>query len=258
MPKDKINSYNIKSGGSFTIDTTNGEMRSIPTSYTFGNDISHGEIDNSIKRVQQSSRVEHIKMNHNMSVDGTSQTSVGGVWQDVGSPELHTGQAQRAATATNKELYALISNYPDRDDGKPIFVPFPDIAQCMEEAEQITAELMPIDLPTISSPMDIPKWIAAYSASLIAQNTINKKFQLEIAAAIAIEKQMKQIETQKKYLVDKYGEEMYMTLFKSQVEAGAVYTKDFNDYSITKQDIYEAAFAEGKAERRNAFAAKIG
>ena len=117
---------------------------------------------------------------------------------------------------------------------------------------------MPIDLPTISSPMDIPKWIAAYSAQLIAQNTINKKFQLEIAAAIAIEKQMKQIETQKKYLVDKYGEEMYMSLFKAQVEAGAVYTKDFNDYSITKQDIYEAAFAEGKAERRNAFAAKIG
>jgi hypothetical protein len=34
----------------------------------------------------------------------------------------------------------------------------------MEEAEQITAELMPIELPTISSPMDIPKWIAAYSA----------------------------------------------------------------------------------------------
>jgi folylpolyglutamate synthase/dihydropteroate synthase len=72
MPKDTINSYTIRSGGNFTIDSTNGEIKSIPTSYTFGNDISHGEIDNSIKRVQHLSRVEHIKTNHNITVDGTS------------------------------------------------------------------------------------------------------------------------------------------------------------------------------------------
>lgn len=258
MPDDTINSYTIRSGGNFTIDSSKGEMKQIPTAYTFGNDISHGEIDNSIKRVQELQKVEHIKLNHNLSVDGTSQSCVGGLWTDVGSPSLHTGQAQRAATATNRELYALLSNYPDRDDGEPIWRPFPDYMECMEEAEQITAEMMPIELPSIKTPLDIPKWIGAYVAGLVMQNTVNRKFQLEIAQMIALEKRQRQIDEQEEYLTDKFGKEIYMALYKANVEAGAIYKKEFNDYTITTEDIQNAAFSDGKTERRNAFAAKIG
>lgn len=258
MPKDTINSYTIRSGGNFTIDSTNGEIKSIPTSYTFGNDISHGEIDNSIKRVQHLSRVEHIKTNHNMTVDGTSQNSTGGIWNDVGSPSLHSGHAQRAATSLNKELYALISNYPDRDDGKPLFSPFPNITECLKEARQITAQQTEPNLPTIKSIQDISLWITAYTSNLVQQNTKNISLQMETAGKLVIEKQQKQIERQKEFLVNKFGEEMYELIYKKQVEAGAIFDKDYNDYSITTNDVHQAAFDKDKSDKRNAFAAKIG
>ena len=258
MPEDTINSYTIRSGGNFTVDSTKGEMKQIPTSYRFGNDISQGEIDNSIRRVQELQKVEHVKINHNFNVDGTSQTCVGGTWCDVGSQSLHTGQAQKAAAATNKELYALIANYPDRNDGEPLWKPFPDLEQCMDEAKQITAEMNPIELPTIKTPSDILKWGQVYVSGLIEQEMLNKKLQLQIAAKIALEKRDRQIKEQKEYLVNKFGEEMYISLFKAKVEAGAIYKKEINDYTITTEDIQKAAFSDGKTERRNAFAAKIG
>lgn len=258
MSQEKINTYTINGPGSFTIESDKGNIRTIPTSYSFGNDISHGEIDNSIKRVQHLQRSEHITMNHNMTVEGTAQNQVGGIWYDVGSPELHTGQAQRAATMTNKELYSLISNYPDRDDGEPIYIPFPSLTECLKEAEQITSEQTAPNLPTISTPTDIAKWIGAFAAHIGNQITQDRSKQMAMAAQLMVEKKEKQIQEQKKYLTEKYGEVMYETLFKAQVEMGAVYNKPYNNYSVTKQDIYQAAFADGKAEKRNAFAAKIG
>ena len=66
------------------------------------------------------------------------------------------------------------------------------------------------------------------------------------------------VKEQKEYLVNKFGEEMYISLFKAKVEAGAIYNKEINDYTITTEDIQKAAFSDGKTERRNAFAAKIG
>ena len=72
MSQEKINTYTINGPGSFTIESDKGNIKTIPTSYSFGNDISHGEIDNSIKRVQHLQRSEHITMNHNMTVEGTA------------------------------------------------------------------------------------------------------------------------------------------------------------------------------------------
>lgn len=256
--KPKITNYTIDGPGSYRIHSTNGTTSSFPTTYSFDNDISHGEIDNSIKRVQHLQKAEHIKMNHNMTVNGTSQTSSGGSWRDVGSPELHIGHSQRSASATNAKLYALISNYPDRDDGEPIYVPFPSITDCLKEAEKITAEQSPIELPSIASPTDIPKWIAAYVSYIGNQVTKDRSQQMLIAAQLAAEKRQKQIDDQKKYLTEKFGEEMYNLYFRAKVEAGAIYNKPHNPCTITRQDVYQATFADGLAERRNAYTAKIG
>ena len=51
---------------------------------------------------------------------------------------------------------------------------------------------------------------------------------------------------------------MYVTLFKAQVEAGAIYFKEELPYTITKEDIYNAALLDGKAEKRAAWARKVG
>lgn len=256
--KDKILNYEIDGPGSFYIKSELGEIHSSPTSYSFSNDLSGGVICNSTRREQHLQKAEHIKINHNLTVDGTSQQSSGGQWIDIGTPTLHTGHPQKAAQMTNKELYALISSYPDRDNGEPIFVPFPSPQECMEEAKKITAEMTEFDLPACGSTSDIPMWIAAYARGIAIQNLANIELQMIVASLIAVEKQQKQIETQEKYLTEKYGEEMYIALFKAQVEKGFVYCKDMWDYTVTKDDLYTSAFADGKAERRNAFAAKIG
>ena len=39
---------------------------------------------------------------------------------------------------------------------------------------------------------------------------------------------------------------------------GAVYTKDYNKYSITVSDVYDAAFSEDRAITRNANLAAMG
>ncbi len=67
-----------------------------------------------------------------------------------------------------------------------------------------------------------------------------------------------QIEQQKKYLVEKYGEELYELMFKKLVENGAVFTKDNVEYDITKEDLFKAAFSDDKAQKRNSYNSKIG
>ena len=256
--KDEVLYYNIDGPGSFTIKSKQGVVNSSPTSYQFSNGQSIGTIGNSLKREQHLQKVEHIKINHNFTVDGTSQQSTGGQWIDVGSSTLHTGHPIRGANSTNDELYTLLTNFPDRDDGEPILVPFPSPQECMEEAEKITAEMTEFDLPACGSTSDIPSWIAAYTRGVVMQNTINKELQIQVAALIAAEKMQKQIEAQQKYLTEKYGEEMYIALFKAKVEQGYVYTKEMWDLKITKDDLFTSTFTDGKSEKRAAFAAKIG
>lgn len=256
--KDKILYYDVDGPGSFTIKSEGGIVHSSPTSYDFSNGQSIGSIGNSLKREQNLQKVEHVKINHNFTVEGTSQQSTGGQWIDVGSSTLHSGQPQKGANAVNDEVYTLLTNFPDRDDGEPILVPFPSPKECMEEAEKITAQMTEFDLPACGSTSDVPQWIAAYTRGVVTQNVINKELQVKVAALIAVEKKERQIATQQKYLTEKYGEEMYIALFKAKVEQGYVYTKEMWDFQITKDDLFTSTFADGKSEKRNAFAAKIG
>ena len=254
----EVTDVQIHSPGSYTIRTENGNIESTPTKYSFNNDLSRGSINNSMERLSALQTSQNITLNHNLTVGGSSQTNVGGLWSDVGSYTLHTGAHQRMATSTNDELFALLSQYPDRDDGEPIYNPLPNYEYNYEKAGQITAELMGIELPTITSLLDVPKWIAAWTAGLIAQNTMNVQLRTAIALQMTKEDLDEQIKIQKKYLVDKYGEEMYTLFYKAKVEAGAVYLKRFRPYSITKDDLYSATLGEGKCEKRNAHLAKLG
>lgn len=254
----KIKSYDIKGPAHFTVTTENGTITGTPTSWTFNNDISQGNIDNSTQRNQCLQKSEHIKLNYSLAVDGTAQTSYGGVWIDVGSPELHSGDAAKAAMAQNVNLYALLTQYPDRDDGEPVYVPFPNFDQCLEKAQNITDEQKPCILPTITQPKDIVKWAAAYTDYQAENLAANEAKKLMIALQIEQEEIKKQQDTQKEYLTNKYGEEVYELFYKQKVEMGAVYTKDYNKYSITVSDVYDAAFSEDRAITRNANLAAMG
>ena len=198
-------------------------------------------------------------MDNNLTVDGTSQTMCGGMWHDVGNPRLHSGQAQKAAAAINKELYALLCSYPDRNTGEPSYH-VPDIKDTLKRAEKkVTDDEGAIIMPSITKLSDVTKWISAYSEHIEQKLTLDRKKQIQVAAKMCQEEFEEQKERQKQFLVEKYGEEMYNTLFKAKVEAGAVYNDPLNThYATTKEDLYEAAITDGKAERRNAFAAKIG
>lgn len=254
---DRIINTTVDGPGSYRITTTNGTITSSPTQYTFDNDISHGNINNSIARVMQLQKAEQITLNHNLSIGGTSQTSARGVWEDVGTQDLHAGHAAIGATETNDELFALIAQYPDRDDGEPIYK-LPDMAECLDEAANITAESTAAELPTITRPLDVAKWVGAWTSHITKQITSNKKEQITLAAQIYKIKLDEQIKVQKEYLVEKYGEEMYNLFFKIKVEAGAVYQKDYLPYTITKKDILQAAIVDGKEEKRLAYQAKLG
>lgn len=81
---------------------------------------------------------------------------------------------------------------------------------------------------------------------------------MAVAAQIYKKKLDMQIKTQEDYLVEKYGKEMYDLYFKLNVEAGAVYQKDYIPLSITKKDVLQAAIVDGKAEKRLAYQAKLG
>lgn len=254
---ERIINSSIKAPGSYTITTSNGTISSSPTLYTFDNDISHGNINNSTSRMTELQKAEQITLNHNLSVGGTSQTMANGVWEDVGSQELQIGHAAIGATSTNDELFALISQYPDRDDGEPIYI-LPDMAECIDEAMQVTSRMKAVELPTIKRPSDIALWIGAWAAKMGEQITSNKQEQMAVAAQIYKKKLDIQIKTQEDYLVEKYGREMYDLYFKLNVEAGAVYQKDYIPLSITKKDVLQAAIVDGKAEKRLAYQAKLG
>lgn len=173
--ENKILNVKIPGPGSYEVETTNGKMTSSPTQYTFDNDLSKGSFSNSLQREQSLKKVEHVKLNHNFTVGGTSQSSVGGIWVDVGSQDLHTGHAQTMAASTNAEIAALLAQYPVPDDTKPDFNPLPNVADNLVKASNMTAEsTMSIPLPTITKPSDIPIWMAAWTANIqnqIASNT---------------------------------------------------------------------------------------
>lgn len=201
--------------------------------------------------------MDQITLNYNHSVGGTSQTITNGSWEDVGSKELQDGLSARGATATNDELFAVIAQYPNRDDGEPIYR-LPDMAQCIDEAVKITSELSASELPTIKRPEDIIKWAAAWTAYIAEQIAANKKEQLIMAAKIYQIKLDEQIRAQEKYLKEKYGDEMYNLYFRMNVEAGAIYMKDYIPCNVTKKDLLKAGIIDGKAEKRNAHLRKLG
>lgn len=251
--------WEIKGPGTFTVLSNNGKIEGSMASYTFDNDIAKGNIGNSIVREQNLIKSEHIKLDSCTVVDGTHQFSAGGAWFDYGTPELHLGLAQKGVAATNLELYALMTQYPDRDDGQPLYNPLPNLSQNLEKAEKkITASQPPMVYPTISNLTTAGQWVSSVASGIAQSITSNKKEQLKVAAEMTVADLEDQIERQKKYLVDKYGEEMYVTLFKAQVEAGAIYFKEELPYTITKEDIYNAALLDGKAEKRAAWARKVG
>ena len=106
--------------------------------------------------------------------------------------------------------------------------------------------------------MDIPKWIAAWTKGLVAQNTVNSQARTAIAMQMTKEDLDEQIKVQETHLKEKFGEEIYNLYYKTQIEAGGVYLKQMNPYTITKDDLYSATLGEGKCEKRNAHLAKIG
>lgn len=256
----KITGYDVKSAGSFTINTNNGEINSIPTSYSFRNDISSGEISNSIKRIKLHSLSEDVSLNYNVNVNGTSQMSSNGCYEFVGSRRLQDGYAQRAASSINDDLYALIAQYPNRNTGEPIWNPLPNLTECAKKAEKVTAAGQPVELPTIKVPSDIGKWAAAWTAHMGQQLTANRTEQMQVAAQMVIEEKDAQIKEQKKYLTEKYGEEIYNLYFKTNVEAGAIYTIPNPPYSIERKDVVQALIGSGGnnlAEKRNAYTKEL-
>ena len=255
----KILNVKIPGPGAYEVETNNGTLKSSPTQYNFDNDLSRGSFSNSLERHQSLKKVEHVKLNHNFTVGGTSQSSVGGIWVDVGSRELFTGQAQTMVASTNAEIAALLTQYPEPNDSEPEYNPLPNIADNIVKASNMTAESQfNIPLPTITKPADIPIWIAAWTANIQNQATSNAAETAKIAAVMTVEQLDEQIKRQEKYLTDKYGEDLYKLLFKKLVENGAVYTKDMVASDITKEDLYKAAFSDDKAQKRNTYAAKIG
>ena len=251
--------WDIKGPGTFSVTSNNGTIEGSMASYKFDNDISKGTIGNSITREQNLIKSEHVKLDSCIVVDGTHQFSAGGAWFDYGTPELHLGIAQKGVASTNLELYALMTQYPDRDDGQPIYNPLPNLSQNLEKAEKkVTASQEPMVYPTISNIKTAAQWASTVTSGIAKSVTANKKEQLKVAAEMTVADLEHQIETQKKYLVDKYGEEMYTLLFKAQVEAGAIYFKEELPYTITKEDIYNAALLDGKAEKRAAWERKVG
>ena len=62
---------------------------------------------------------------------------------------------------------------------------------------------------------------------------------------------------QKKLLVARYGEEAYDLYFRAGVESGLIYIKDELPWAVTKDDLYRAALADGKANRRTSWEAKV-
>lgn len=256
----KITGYDIKSAGAFNINTNNGEIKSIPTSYTFRNDISSGEISNSIKREKLHSLSKDIALNYSVNVNGTSQMSSNGSYEIVGSRRLQDGHAQRAASSINDDLYALIAQYPNRFTGEPIWNPLPNLSECLKQAEKVTAAGKPAELPTIKTPADIPVWTAAWTAHMGQQLTANRTEQLQVAAQMVVDEKNAQIKEQKDYLTEKYGEEIYNLYFKANVEAGAVYTATRPPYSIDRKDVVQAYLGDGNnklAEKRNAYAKEL-
>lgn len=256
--QQEVTSVKSNGYGSVEIQDTYGKTNTDYTLYQFNNDMRKGSISNSKDTLSSLEKVDQITLNYNQTVGGTAQTSANGAWEDIGSKALHDGLSARGATAVNDELFALISQYPNRDDGEPIYK-LPDMAQCVDEAvARITAESSPVSLPTITRPTDIAKWLAAWTSQMASQLTSNKAAQLAMAAKIYEEKLAEQIKTQKEYLVKKYGEEIYNLYFKIQVEAGAVYMKDYYPCTVTRKDLLQAGISDGKAQKRNAHLKNLG
>jgi len=46
------------------------------------------------------------------------------------------------------DLYALLVQYPNRDDGEPIYNPLPNVAENLKKAEKkVTGNQKPMELP---------------------------------------------------------------------------------------------------------------
>lgn len=252
-------SWHVQGPGTFTVTSNNGVVQGSMATYTFNNDISNGAIGDGIVREQNLIKSQHIKLDDCIVVDGTHQGSYGGAWIDYGTPELHTGVSQMGAQKVNMELYTLLCQYPDRDDGQPLFNPLPNLSQNLEKAEKkVTGAQQPMVLPTISDATSLAVWVATVATTFASNLASNKAAQVAIAAQMTAEDLARQIKQQEEYLTDKYGEEIYKLLFKAQVEAGAVYFKEELPYTITKEDLYNAALSEGKAEKRAAWLKRVG
>lgn len=251
--------WEIKGPGNFTVTSNNGEINGSTSNYSFSNDISRGNITNGIRREQNLIKSEQVNLDSSFVVKGTHQSSYGGAWIDYGTPELHTGQSQKGAESTNMDLYALLVQYPNRDDGEPIYNPLPNVAENLKKAEKkVTGNQKPMELPQITSLQTFGEWLAAVGTNFMSAFTVNRQAQVAIAAQMTVDDLEKQKKEQKEYLVSKFGEEVYNLQFKSQVEAGAVFFKEELPYNVTKEDIYRAGISDGKAENRAAWLKRVG
>ena len=120
-------------------------------------------------------------LNFSQNIGGTAHWQSGGGWFDTGTPFGHTGVAQNNAAATNDEYFALVSQYPDRDDGEPIWNPLPSLEENLKKVTNATGTQKPIVLPTINRFSDVGKYLAAVADGVSQQLDTDIEAQLKLA-----------------------------------------------------------------------------
>ena len=247
----------ITAPGQASFITLNGTLTTDPAFQSWDNDLGSGSITMNTRRTMSLQDSQETLCNFSQFVGGTAHWQSGGGWFDTGTPFGHTGVAQNNAAATNDEYFALISQYPDRDDGEPIFNPLPTMDDILNGIKNVTGVQESIKPPTLKSFYDTPEFLGKMTAYTARQQAANVEAQAKMAAQKISEHLEEQIADQKRLLVEQYGEELYNLYFRARVEAGYVFIKPELPYSTTKDDLYQALFANGKADRRNSHLAKM-
>lgn len=246
----------ISAPGQASFTTLNGTLTTDPTFQSWDNDLGSGSITMNTRRMMNLQDSQETLLNFSHFIGGTSHTQSGGGWVDVGTPFGHTGVAQNNATATNDEYFALVSQFPNRDDGKPIQGVLPTVEENLKKVANASGAQKPIVLPTLTL-YNIEEYSSALYDGVSQQLKVDADAQLRLAMDMCREDLEEQQKEQKKLLVAKYGEEAYEMYFRAGVEAGYIYIKDELPWAVTKDDLIRAALADGKANRRTSWEAKV-
>lgn len=247
----------ISAPGQASFTTLNGTLTTDPAFQSWDNDLGSGSITMNTRRMMNLQDSQETLLNFSHFIGGTSHTQSGGGWVDVGTPFGHTGVAQNNATATNDEYFALVSQFPNRDDGTPIQSVLPTLEENMKKVANASGAQKPIILPTITRFSDVGKYLSAITDGVSQQLDVDVQAQTRLAMDMCQEDLEEQKKEQKKLLVAKYGEEAYEMYFRAGVEAGYIYIKDELPWAVTKDDLIRAALADGKANRRTSWEAKV-